>query len=356
MTLHLTAGKKKLFQRLFRWYGIYLLLVLSYDLTSRLLGFPPTAELGEANIGDFNVSLALVAIYLFLGIMWLLVTSRSFKEVEVRVRQTWLTSRMVERIVGIVVLLAAVQHLFDVHGAVKASLPLLGGYGWDPLLADLDTWIHGGRDPWRWTHAFPWRHELTVFLDRQYVVWFGVLSTFTAISALWFPLRIRARFFLGYAILWVFAGGLAAQLFGSGGPVYFGSFTGDSIRFAPLIGYLDETEVVARTLQVRLWDAFTGTGSIPFDGISAMPSLHVAVAAYFAFVVAGMHRVLFLVCLAWAMCIFLGSVHLGWHYAVDGYAGIAFAWFSWWVAGKLVGDEPLEKATDPIDRPFPGGS
>jgi hypothetical protein len=29
-------------------------------------------------------------------------------------------------------------------------------------------------------------------------------------------------------------------------------------------------------------------------------------------------------------------VHLAWHYAVDGYAGIAIAATCWWLAGKLV--------------------
>jgi membrane-associated phospholipid phosphatase len=36
-----------------------------------------------------------------------------------------------------------------------------------------------------------------------------------------------------------------------------------------------------------------------------------------------------------AIAIFVGSIVLGWHYAVDGYMGGLVAWFSWWLAGKL---------------------
>jgi hypothetical protein len=31
---------------------------------------------------------------------------------------------------------------------------------------------------------------------------------------------------------------------------------------------------------------------------------------------------------------FLGSVHLAWHYAVDGYAGAAMVGAIWWLTGR----------------------
>ena len=40
--------------------------------------------------------------------------------------------------------------------------------------------------------------------------------------------------------------------------------------------------------------------------------------------------------LSFAALIFVGSIHLGWHYAIDGYAGAAVALFGWWAAGRLV--------------------
>ena len=34
--------------------------------------------------------------------------------------------------------------------------------------------------------------------------------------------------------------------------------------------------------------------------------------------------------------IFLGSIHLGWHYAIDGYFGAALAVVCWWLTGRLI--------------------
>jgi hypothetical protein len=40
---------------------------------------------------------------------------------------------------------------------------------------------------------------------------------------------------------------------------------------------------------------------------------------------------------AYAVIIFIGSVHLGWHYAIDGYLGIAGTWLIWKFAGFVLG-------------------
>jgi hypothetical protein len=34
--------------------------------------------------------------------------------------------------------------------------------------------------------------------------------------------------------------------------------------------------------------------------------------------------------------ILVGSVHLGWHYAIDGYAAIIGTWAIWWIVGRLL--------------------
>jgi membrane-associated phospholipid phosphatase len=86
----------------------------------------------------------------------------------------------------------------------------------------------------------------------------------------------------------------------------------------------------------ELWkDYESGTGLI--NGISAMPSMHVGTSVLFAILgfSAGKKWLGYLMS-AFAFLIFIGSIHLGWHYAIDGYAGAAIAVVCWWVSGKIV--------------------
>ena len=84
-----------------------------------------------------------------------------------------------------------------------------------------------------------------------------------------------------------------------------------------------------------LWDIYQGGYDIP-GGISAMPSMHNAQATLFAAAGYRVSRRLGHVMLAYAAIIFVGSIHLGWHYAIDGIAGALLALFIWWIAGMVV--------------------
>jgi hypothetical protein len=39
---------------------------------------------------------------------------------------------------------------------------------------------------------------------------------------------------------------------------------------------------------------------------------------------------------AFLLVILIGSVHLGWHYAIDGYVGIIGTLILWWACGRLL--------------------
>lgn len=66
-----------------------------------------------------------------------------------------------------------------------------------------------------------------------------------------------------------------------------------------------------------------------------MPSMHVATAVLFIFGGFGIHRVLGWAMVVYGSIILVGSVHLAWHYAVDGYVSIAITVFFLWLAGIL---------------------
>ena len=68
-------------------------------------------------------------------------------------------------------------------------------------------------------------------------------------------------------------------------------------------------------------------------GISAMPSILVASSVLFALVAWRANRVLGWIFWAYAAAVMLGSVHLAWHYALDGYLGAALTVLIWRLAG-----------------------
>jgi hypothetical protein len=71
-------------------------------------------------------------------------------------------------------------------------------------------------------------------------------------------------------------------------------------------------------VQAALWDAVE-RGEVVFGGgVSAFPSLHVAMPILGACAAWRPHRWLAWAFLAFALVIFLGSIRLGWHYALDG--------------------------------------
>ena len=66
-----------------------------------------------------------------------------------------------------------------------------------------------------------------------------------------------------------------------------------------------------------------------------MPSMHVALATLYFLMARKIDRRLALFFLAFLIMIMLGSVHLAYHYAVDGYVGIAMVVLIWWATRPL---------------------
>jgi len=78
------------------------------------------------------------------------------------------------------------------------------------------------------------------------------------------------------------------------------------------------------------------SGGILLGGVSAMPSLHVAMVAVTAYWLWRAARWTALVTVPWVLLVWTSTVLLGWHYALDGAGGIVLAAASAWLASRLL--------------------
>ena len=131
-------------------------------------------------------------------------------------------------------------------------------------------------------------------------------------------------------------GNLLALLFSSAGPVYYERL-GLGSDFEPLMEHLralnEISPVWALGVQEGLWDGHMTDGRLA--GISAMPSMHVATTVLIALYASTHARWAAWATWLFAALIMIGSVHLGWHYAVDGYFGAIIAWVAWTLGKRL---------------------
>lgn len=256
-----------------------------------------------------------------------------------RQRQVW-SARSLLGAAFVFVMICPFQSTFN---SLKQTLDNVRGFGWDVTLARADWWLHGGRHPWEWLSPLVGHAATLRWMDRVYVAWFPLLLVFLIWLA-WMPDRqLRQRALTATLLTWIVCGVLLAFVFPSAGPCYYGAVTGTTVDpFAPLMATLRAHEahgfLFATFNQRGLWAASQQDVWLPFGGISAMPSLHVGMAVLMALVIGTRGRLLGGLGWLYAIAVQVGSVALGWHYAIDGYLAGACA-FALWRLSALV-DSP----------------
>ena len=221
---------------------------------------------------------------------------------------------------------------------IKETIPVMVPFSWDPALAELDRALHGGIDPWRLLQPVFGNAVMTAVLNALYHLWFFMMY----FMLLWACFDIRNYrksmvFLTGFVLTWAMSGNLFATLLSSVGPVYYAAF-GFGDTFEPLMQALQGADQIipvwALDVQQMLLNNYHHGGSV--RGISAMPSMHVASSVIMTLYIFSLSRWMGWVMVGFTTAIVIGSVHLAWHYAVDGYAGIAIALACWWLGRRIV--------------------
>ena len=143
-----------------------------------------------------------------------------------------------------------------------------------------------------------------------------------------------------YVVPVLLIGSVGGTLFSSAGPVYFERVTGSPGDFAGLMDYLrmvyEGSEGGLIGVQEYLWEGYLASEGRQFGGISAMPSMHIAMVTVIALLGWSHSRVLGAVFTVIALVILIGSVHLAWHYAIDGYAAAIATCVLWVAVGAVL--------------------
>ena len=122
------------------------------------------------------------------------------------------------------------------------------------------------------------------------------------------------------------------------GPVFYDHFFGGT-RFLDLRNALGSTSSGNQTLgyAVYLLDSYQSGEKVFGSGISAMPSVHVAIVVLNALLFSTVSRSLGIASWGFALLIFIGSVYTGWHYALDGYVSAIVVLIIWLSVSRAFG-------------------
>lgn len=229
--------------------------------------------------------------------------------------------------------------LMMIFTALKIDIVRVHPFSWDPAFMHMGLALGDGKALWQILQPVLGYPLITTGLSFAYALWFPAMfgSLFWQLSRPRADL-VRSQYLLAFALAWFFGGFVIAAVFSSAGPCFYDHVASGDNPYAPLLHYLRETRahwpVWTVDAQDDLWRAYlTGQGDI--QGISAMPSMHVTIATLMALLCWRSRPWLRVTSTVFAVVIVLSSVMLGWHYAVDVFAGAALAFLIWTLAGKL---------------------
>lgn len=233
--------------------------------------------------------------------------------------------------------------LMATFNAFKQMVLPLAGYRLDALLEKADRALFLGHDPWRVTHALLGSPNATLLIDHFYHGWFVPMAVGIMLCA-WLgtsSYRLRTQYIFTYLGIWIGIGSMLAFLLPSAGPCFYSRLVAPSANYDALLASLAQVQQVTgspvNSLRIQDWliEAHGSHSLVVGAGISAMPSVHNALALLFALAAFRINRAAGWLFAAYAAVIWLGSIHLGWHYAIDGVIGDALTFGVWVASGRL---------------------
>lgn len=255
-------------------------------------------------------------------------------------RKTYTRYLRPERLFGFVLLMVLVPLYFYAYTTFKISTNQAKPFLYDHLLERIDSLVHAGDPPWMFLFPYLSNEQMTLALDKLYSQgWFiSWISIFTWMA--WTTKReLRWTFFANFSLAWILLGTYMANLLTSAGPCYFDKITRSFGPYQQLFDHLyaihERLPLGALNGQNILWAVYQGGDFIQGKGISAMPSMHLSMMTTCTLGAWGLNRWVGGGYAILTIGILVGSVYLGWHYAIDGYVSILLTGVLWYLLAKI---------------------
>ncbi len=237
-------------------------------------------------------------------------------------------------------MLAVAIILLPFFSKMKSAIPLFNDYTWDNTFVEWDRAIFFGYDAWEVIQPVLGFPVVTAFLAFLYHVWILLLYP----GVLFFAFGkmgsdLRRQFFLTYVLSWSVIGGAMATWLASVGPVFVGPLLGDT-RFDEQMAYLraanEQIPILVLPVQEMLLERYASADNGLGSGITAMPSMHVAIAFLFWIAMRQISPRLGMFFAAFFAITWVSSVHLAYHYAVDGLVSVIAVSAIWWGSRRII--------------------
>ena len=215
---------------------------------------------------------------------------------------------------------------------LKYAIPQIVPFWLDQPVAQAERVIFA-TDPWlQLDRLLGWA---AVPIDGLYGLWLPVQSLFLFTVLTQPASAAKSHSLIAYLLAWFLLGVVAAILFSSAGPLFYDRVLGGT-DFATLRETLQHRGAwVALGESDKMWASLASGRPSIVAGISAVPSIHVAVSVWMFLAVRRMAPALAPYALVYSIVIWLGSVQLGWHYVVDGLVGALGMLGIWVLSDKL---------------------